>query len=75
MNKNYDRVPNIITGKDLDYLSDMFTWNYEAFKKGHEYADKVQDLEIKAMIEKVSNVYHNNLTTILSVLSNGGQNE
>ena len=27
MNLNYEQVPNIITGKDLDYLSDMFNWN------------------------------------------------
>ena len=32
--KNYDCVPvYVITGKDLDYLSDMFQWNYLAFKK------------------------------------------
>lgn len=29
-NKTYNKVPNIITGKDLDYLSDMFNWNYDA---------------------------------------------
>ena len=27
-NKIYTEVPNILTGKDLDYLSDMFNWNY-----------------------------------------------
>ena len=25
---NYNQVPSIITGKDLDYLSDIFEWNY-----------------------------------------------
>ena len=24
-----------ITGKDLDYLSDMFQWNYCAYKKAY----------------------------------------
>ena len=33
MNDNYTEVPNIISGKDLDYLSDMFNWNYLAYKK------------------------------------------
>lgn len=28
--ENYQKVPCIITGKDLDYLSDMFEWNMEA---------------------------------------------
>ena len=29
--KNYNEVPNIISGKDLDYLSDIFNWNYGAY--------------------------------------------
>ena len=32
-NQQYNEVPNIITGKDLDYLSDMFEWNYGTLKK------------------------------------------
>ena len=35
MQEKYDEVPNIITGKDLDYLKDMFNWNYEALKKAN----------------------------------------
>lgn len=30
--QNYNVVPNIISGKDLDYLSDMFNWNYTGYK-------------------------------------------
>ena len=31
---NFEEVPNdILTGKDLDYLSDIFNWNYIALKK------------------------------------------
>ena len=33
--QNYTEVPNIITGKDLDYLSDMFNWNYSSYKKNN----------------------------------------
>ena len=33
---NYQEVPNIITGKDLDYLSDMFEWNTLALKLFNE---------------------------------------
>ena len=32
MNTKYEKVPYIITGKDLDYLSDMFNWNYGEYK-------------------------------------------
>ena len=31
-------VPNnILTGKDLDYLSDMFEWNYGVYKKNEKF--------------------------------------
>ena len=30
---NYEQVPTIISNKDLDYLVDMFNWNYLAYKK------------------------------------------
>ena len=44
-NITYNEVPNIITGKDLDYLSDMFNWNYEALKKTNMGIDNVGDEE------------------------------
>ena len=25
---NYNKVPEMIAAKDLDYLSDMFNWNF-----------------------------------------------
>ena len=28
-----ETVPNIISTKDLSYLSDMFNWNFTAFKQ------------------------------------------
>ncbi len=75
MNKKYETVPNIITGKDLDYLSDMFNWNYGAYKKTRDSINKIQDMEMKNMLEKAANVFNNNMTTILSILEQGGKNE
>lgn len=31
--QEYTKVPDIITGKDLDYLSDMFEWNILSLRK------------------------------------------
>ena len=28
--KDYSEAPYIISGKDLDYLYDIFSWNYNA---------------------------------------------
>ena len=72
---NYEKVPNIITGKDLDYLSDMFNWNYGALKSNINAMEEVEDMEIKNIIEEATHVFNDNINTILNILANGGQNE
>ena len=74
-NKIYNEVPNIITGKDLDYLSDMFNWNYEALKKMNVAVNQTEDEQIKTVLEKGYNLFKNNLNVILSILNEGGSNE
>ena len=71
-NKIYNEVPNIMTGKDLDYLSDMFNWNYEALKKTNVAVNQVTDEEIKNVLEKGYNLFKNNLNKTLSILNEGG---
>ena len=73
-NKIYNEVPNIITGKDLDYLSDMFNWNYEALKKTNVAVNQVNDEQIKKVLEKGYNIFKNNLNITLSILNEGGTN-
>ena len=72
---NYEKVPNIITGKDLDYLSDMFNWNYGAYKSNLNAINNVNDNEIKEILEKSTNIFKNTLMDILSILESGGANE
>lgn len=71
-NKVYTEVPNIITGKDLDYLSDMFNWNYEALKKMNVAVNQVTDEQLKTVLEKGYNLFKNNLNITLSILNEGG---
>lgn len=71
----YEVVPNIITGKDLDYLSDMFEWNYGALKKVNQSISNVSDMDIKNMLQKSYNLFDSNLNLILSILNEGGSNE
>lgn len=75
MKENYMEVPNIISGKDLDYLSDMFNWNYIAYKKSVNFSECITDSEIKDMFNKSSNIFNGTLTKILNILNNGGNNE
>lgn len=77
MNLNYQEVPsNVVTGKDLDYLSDMFEWNYGALKKTNNDKNLVNDQEIKDVFNKASNLFDQNLNSILNILkSRGASNE
>lgn len=75
MQQNYNVVPNIISSKDLDYLSDMFNWNYGAYKTSLNAANSVSDEELSMMLQKASNVFHSNMTKILNIINNGGSNE
>ena len=74
MNQNYNVVPNIITGKDLDYLSDMFSWNYGALKSTLSAMNKITDINIKDIHQKGINLFDNNLKEVLEILK-GGINE
>ena len=49
---NYEKVPTIISTKDLDYLEDMFNWNYLAYKKMINSIDMINNLEIEETIDK-----------------------
>ena len=74
-NKIYNDVPNIITGKDLDYLSDTFNWNYEAIKKMNVAINQVLNEEIKVLLQRGYDLFKNNLNITMSILNEGGNNE
>lgn len=71
--KDYKEVPFIITSKDLDYLTDMFHWNYLCYKCMNNASLEVDDKEIKNMIEKSMALFDDNMNNILDIL--GGLNE
>ena len=72
--KKYLEVPDIITGKDLNYLSDSFEWNILSLKKTNDSIPKVNDEEIKSILKEACNLFDANLKTILNILE-GGKNE
>lgn len=75
MEQTYNEVPNIISCKDLDYLSDMFNWNYGAYKTSFNAANSVSDEELNGILTKASNIFYNNMTKVLNIINNGGNNE
>lgn len=75
MQQTYNEVPNIISTKDLDYLSDMFNWNYGAYKSSLNASNSVNDQELSNVLLKASNIFHSNLSKILNIINSGGNNE
>ena len=71
----FQHMRNTSAGKDLDYLSDMFEWNYGTLKKVNAGITCVKDEEIKDILKEGYNLFKNNLNVILSILREGGQNE
>lgn len=76
MKMNYEVVPtDLITGKDLDYISDMFQWNYEALKKVNNFMEIVQDEELVQSFEDAYQLFDDNLNSILDILNNSAGGE
>lgn len=75
MNESYNKVPNVITGKDLDYLSDMFNWNYGVYKNTVNAIEKVTDDEIRDILTRSSEIFYENMNTVLNILNSGVNNE
>lgn len=72
---NYTNVPNIITGKDLDYLTDMFNWNYNAYKNNVNSLEKINAEEIKQIVKKAVDLFNGSMMEVLSILASGGAHE
>ena len=64
----YENVPNIISGKDLDYLSDMFSWNYGVYKSSFNASNNVEDTEVKIILNKASDTFYGIMNEILNIL-------
>ena len=68
-----DKVPNIITGKDLDYFSDMFNWNFTASKVANSFSEEATDEEVKNKLHEVAVMHSNICKQLINIL--GGKNE
>ena len=75
MDLNYETVPDIISGKDLDYLTDGFNWNYNAYKKTVNDSNISENADVTKMLDKASNIFYENMQTILDILERGGCGE
>lgn len=73
MEKN--KAPDILTGKDLDYLKDMFGWNYTLYKLGVNSTDNIQNNEIVKLYKECNNFFYDNMNIIIDILAKEEANE
>lgn len=62
------------TNKDLDYISDMFNWNYNALKLVNHYINEVESEEVKEVLEEVFDMHYENLTHCVDILEGKNNN-
>lgn len=70
----YNKVPDIITGKDLDYLKDIFNWNYGAYKNTIDAIDNISDTALEKHLDTCADAFYNAMNDVLEILE-GGTNE
>ncbi|MBE6148622.1 MAG: hypothetical protein E7167_03940 [Firmicutes bacterium] len=70
----YEKVPEIITGKDLDYLQDMFNWNFVAYKNTIDAITMIEDESLLKHLEKAAESFYEVMNEVLDILE-GGANE
>ena len=76
MDKEYLEVPvDILTGKDINYLSDIFQWNYNALKSTYNALNNINDEEIASICGDAVALFDDNINDVLDILSELGGND
>lgn len=66
-----NKVPNMISTKDLSYLKDMYEWNFNASKLAYSFSSQVKSENVKEMIMKVCRMHSENCRKIKTILTEG----
>lgn len=63
-----NKVPKIISTKDLSYISDMLSHNFFTCKKVNELNNLVSDKDVKKSLDEAAAVLKNNFSSLLNIL-------
>lgn len=67
------QVPDMISSKDLDYISDMFNWNFNASKVAHHFSEESTDEDVKQILHEGALMHSQICHKLINML--GGHNE
>lgn len=68
-----EKVPNMISTKDLSYITDMFNWHLVASKKIEFYLNQCEDEECTKKLNGLCDLHRQICTDLLGLLE-GGEN-
>lgn len=68
-------VPTMISTKDSAYISDMFNWNFVAYKKFNDYLNYVTDKEIVKLLNSLVEMHQKNCEKLIKILKSEDNNE
>lgn len=60
--------PRVITTKDMSYLKDALSWELNAFKKLHAFAQQATDPEVKQCLDKIGRMHQQHYQKLLTHL-------
>lgn len=61
-------VPKMISTKDLDYICDMFNWNFTACKKAYHFAQECTDKDVANILNEAAAMHKEHCQFLISLL-------
>ncbi|MFG6148130.1 hypothetical protein [Halobacillus sp. B23F22_1] len=68
-----EQVPEIVSTKDQLYITDMLSWNLNACKKAHFFAEQCQTPELQQALEDAGQMHQRHYNKILEHLNTSPQ--
>ena len=66
-----EKVPKMISTKDISYITDMFNWNYIMLKKLCDYQECIEDEDVCEQFKELINVHDDNCKKLVKLLEDG----
>lgn len=63
-----ESVPTMISTKDLDYIYDMYSWNFVACKQINHLVQEVNDQEIIDLLKKTAKMHKKICQSLVQII-------
>lgn len=63
-----EKIPNMISTKDLSFIEDMFNWNFTVCKKAYNYSNLVTDENISKFLKDVAKKHEKICNKLINML-------